>query len=90
MYAIKDKDTELYVTRSPYRLATIEQAFIFSTKESAELVIGNLVNSLAWSYLEHRFNKDRWHLDVTFKELADALKMFKNLTIVEVNVDETT
>lgn len=90
MFAIKDKDTDLYVSNKPYRLAQIERARLFDNKEMAKLTMSNIVNQLAWSYLEKKFGRDRWNMEIEFLDLANAISLFSNLEIVEVDINEST
>lgn len=90
MYAIKDRDTELYVSTRPYRLAQIEYARLYESAEMAKLSINNVVNQLAWSYLEKKFNKDRWNIEIEFLDLANAISLFSNMEVVEVNINESS
>lgn len=90
MFVIKDKDTDLYVSNKPYRLAQIERAKLFDSIEMAKLAMSNIVNRLAWSYLEKKFGRDIWHMEIGFLDLANAISLFSNMEIVEVDINEST
>lgn len=90
MFVIKDKDAELYVSNKPYKLSLLEFARLFSSEEEAKLLLGNIINELAWKYLESRYKLDRWNLDIGFKEFSDVIKMYSRMEIVEVEVNESS
>lgn len=90
MYAIKDRDTELYVSTRPYRLSCIERARLYESAEMAKLVLTNIINTLAWSYLEDKYNKDRWEIEVGVIELNNAIKIFSNMEVVEISINESS
>ncbi len=87
-FAIKDINTNTYVASGPFRLSHIEDAKLFDTIEEARLIKAFIANSLAWSHLEKVHNRDRWHIDIGFSDLNEALKKFSNLTIVGMTKDE--
>lgn len=90
MFVIKDKDTDLYVSPKPYGLTFLKHSLLFKSREEAELLMPNIINSLAWRYLEIRYGKDRWHIDVDFKEFSDAVKLYSKMEIVEVDINESS
>lgn len=90
MFAIKDQDTELYVSAKPYKLSSLKCARLFSNKEEIELILGNIINELVWKYLENKYNSDRWSLDVGFKEFSDVIKIYSRMKIVKVSTSEST
>lgn len=90
MYAIKDKDTDLYVATKPCRLAQIERAKLFDSKEEAKLMLGNIINQLVWRHLEKTYNKDRWSIDVDFIEFSNVTKIYSRMEVIEVNINESS
>lgn len=90
MFVIKDKDTDLYIATKPYRLAQIERAKLFDSEDEAKLMLGNIINQLAWRHLERTHNKDRWSIDVNFIEFSNVVKMYSRMDIVEVDINEST
>lgn len=100
LYAIKDKESGLYVSRrNPKRLVEFGPDIeLYSTRASAmrrvEERLGHdidttvLQNELAWDLLEKVYEKDRWHINCSLSELEDALAQFKNLRVASICLDE--
>lgn len=88
MFVIKDIDTELYYNRHSHELVELTRATTYESVELAKHFCGIVQHDLAWGYLEREYNIDRWHLDVSFDEWSKAMSLYKNLTVVEVDVSE--
>lgn len=90
IFIIKDLDTELYYSKkSKIKLvADIDKAEQYDSIELARHYKQIVQHELAWTHLENKYKIDRWHLDISFRELAETLKLFKNLEVVGVYLDE--
>lgn len=90
LFVIKDLDTELYYSKkSNIRLvADIDKAEKYESIELARHYKQIAQHELAWAHLENKYKIDRWHLDISFRELAETLKLFKRLEVVGVCLDE--
>lgn len=88
IFAIKDKDTDLYYNRNTHKLTDLEQATWFNSWEYAKHFKSIAQHQLAWSYLENKYKQDKWHIDPSFEEWVDAMNLFKNLKVVETYIDE--
>lgn len=98
LYAIKDEESDLYVTRFN-RLDTFgtETKFFKSRTEAMRYIETryfkeyrksptSLQYDLAWDLLEKMYGVDRWHIDCSLQELKDAVNQFKHLKVKRVNL----
>lgn len=103
VYAILDKDSELFVTNHQHSKLDklgINTKF-FETKYDAMRFLTYkpcfefsdiakntvLQDNLAWWLLERLYKTDRWHINCGIKEFDDAIDNFKHLIIVSVNLE---
>lgn len=77
-----NEDTRLYANKSD---ATRKIEGIIN--EVYDMPYNRLCTELAWKYLEHKYNIDKWHLDIKYDELRAAEDLFKDLEIKKVTLD---
>lgn len=97
LYVIKECNTELYVTRNGSLQELGIDTRLFSTKVDAMRAIEYndsdgfkwtpIVDNIAWSLLESKYGIDRWHLNISMKELKAAQRDVK-LKVVRIELNE--
>ena len=97
LYAIKESNTELYVTRNEGLQELGINTRLFKTKADAMRAIeyydsdgfrwAPITDNIVWSMLESKYGIDRWHLDVSMKEFKVARRDVK-LKAVKVELNE--
>ena len=103
LYAIKDLESDLYVTgKTPYRLVEFGPSIkLYKSQAEAMRVIEEplifefkdknitrLQNDLAWDLLEKLNKTDRWHINCSKEEYQDAVNQFRKLKVVKLCLDE--
>lgn len=96
LYALQDKDTELYVTRRGRFDELNGETELFKTKQAALRCLrfnyegigtySPLMNALTYSILEDKYKTNRDNLDVSYKEFLDVMNDI-NLCVVKVNLN---
>lgn len=49
-------------------------------------LIDTLDVELAWKYIEHHYQQDRWSIDISNKEFLDICMLFKDLKVVPIEL----
>jgi hypothetical protein len=100
LYAIKDIESGLYVTRGfSHGLEKLgSSTLFFETRSDAmrliEAKLGHdieytsLQAELAWNLLEMVYDISRWSINCSKEELQDAIDQFKNLKVVKLWLGE--
>lgn len=98
LYAIKDIDTNLFVTRN-HELDLLGDTTLFFdslddvrqmlTKDNEKQILGfsPIYHKLVWNDLEKRTGKNRWYIDITRDELRKELLSY-NLKAVRIELNE--
>lgn len=97
LYALKDKNRDLFVTRKGNFDILNNETELFDSKKQAERCLNfnyeglglytPLLSSLAYSLLENKYKTNRINIDVSHKEFLDTIDSI-NLCIVKVQVNE--
>lgn len=96
LYAIKECNTELYITRNESLQELGINTRLFKTKADAMRAIeyydsdgfrwAPITDNIVWSMLENKYSIDRRHLDISMKEFKEAQRDVK-VKVVKVELN---